>query len=120
MENILYETKLQRAHGTRVQSSHETKVRRASELKRRQEFIIKIFISVMICFTLILATVTVTQAINKKYQTIIIKKGETIWNIASKISNGKDVKSLVSEISSVNGIQADFVKSGQKIIVPVV
>jgi|GEM_PF-1003778 len=98
---------------------HAVKVKKAMERKRMQELAIKIIASIAICFTLIFATVIATQAINKKYQTVIVKKGETVWNIAHRVAEGKDVRGLVSEISSVNGIDPDYVVSGQEIIVPI-
>ena len=98
---------------------HQIKVKRSLERKRMQELLIKITLSIALSFTLIFTSVSVFQTVNKKYQTITVKKGDTLWNIADRINNGKDVRGLVSEISSVNGIQPNNVMSGQQIMVPV-
>ena len=88
--------------------------------KRNQEKLIKIIFTIVVAISLIFAAVVVTQAASKKYQTIIVKRGDTVWNIANTLSNGKSVRSLVNEISDVNGIDPDRVITGQEIKVPVI
>ncbi len=98
---------------------HEVKVRKALARKRSQEKLIKIILTIVVAISLIFAAVVVTQAASKKYQTIIVKRGDTVWNIANSLSDGKNVRSLVNEISNVNGINPDQVMTGQEIVVPV-
>ena len=98
---------------------HEVKVRKALARKRSQEKLIKIILTIVVAISLIFAAVVVTQAASKKYQTIIVKRGDTVWNIANSLSDGKNVRSLVNEISTVNGINPDQVVTGQEIVVPV-
>jgi len=98
---------------------HEVKVRKALARKRSQEKLIKIILTIVVAISLIFAAVVVTQAASKKYQTIIVKRGDTVWNIANSLSDGKNVRSLVNEISNVNGINPDQVVTGQEIVVPV-
>ncbi|MEI6131567.1 MAG: LysM peptidoglycan-binding domain-containing protein [Bacillota bacterium] len=98
---------------------HLIKVKRANERRRKQEKIIKFVVGIVLIFSLIFVTVVVAQAVTKKYQTVIVKKGDTVWNIANRVGEGKNVRVLVNEISIANGIDEDMVVSGQRILVPV-
>ena len=50
--------------------------------------------------------------------TVTVAPGETVWSLANRLSNGSDVRSLVSEIISVNSLASVDLSAGQKLRIP--
>ena len=50
--------------------------------------------------------------------TVTVAPGETIWSLASHLSGGSDVRSLVSEIITVNSLSSVDLAAGQKLRIP--
>src|SRR6056297_1283625 len=51
------------------------------------------------------------------YIEILVKDGDTIWNIAEKYnSDGNDLRQLVYDISKINDVEDSVIVPGQKII----
>jgi len=97
---------------------HEIKVRKARLKKRQQEKLIKIIFSIVIIMLIAFGSISIANAYGQKYQTIIIKKGDTVWSIAKHVNSVRDTRDIVNEIVNANNISPDFVKPGEKLIVP--
>ena len=52
------------------------------------------------------------------YITVTVAPGETVWSLASHLSGGSDVRSLVSEIITVNSLTSVDLAAGQKLRIP--
>jgi len=52
------------------------------------------------------------------FVTVTVAPGESLWSLASRLADGKDVRGLVDEIVSVNSLQSGDITAGQKIRVP--
>ena len=50
--------------------------------------------------------------------TITVAPGDTVWSLANRLAAGGDVRSLVSEIISVNSLASVDVQAGQKLRIP--
>ncbi|CAB4840923.1 MAG: LysM peptidoglycan-binding domain-containing protein [Actinobacteria bacterium] len=50
--------------------------------------------------------------------TVTVAPGETVWSLASHLSGGSDVRSLVSEIITVNSLSSVDLAAGQKLRIP--
>ena len=50
--------------------------------------------------------------------TVTVAPGETVWSLANRLSAGSDVRSLVSEIISVNSLASVDLSAGQKLRIP--
>ena len=50
--------------------------------------------------------------------TVTVAPGDTVWSLANRLAGGKDVRSLVSEIISVNSLVSVDVATGQKLRIP--
>ena len=50
--------------------------------------------------------------------TVTVAPGETVWSLANRLSSGSDVRSLVSEIISVNSLASVDLSAGQKLRIP--
>jgi LysM repeat protein len=52
------------------------------------------------------------------FVTVTVAPGETVWSLASQLSGGSDVRSLVSEIISINSLASVDLSAGQKLRIP--
>jgi len=50
--------------------------------------------------------------------TVTVAPGETVWSLANRLAAGSDVRSLVSEIISVNSLASVDLAAGQKLRIP--
>ncbi len=57
-----------------------------------------------------------------KYKEYTVKIGDTIWDIASKLSienKGLYIKNIVNDIKNLNSFENVIIYEGQKILIPV-
>jgi len=54
----------------------------------------------------------------QSFITVTVAPGDTLWSLANRLAGGKDVRSLVSEIISVNSLVSVDVATGQKLRIP--
>ena len=50
--------------------------------------------------------------------TVTVAPGDTVWSLANRLAAGGDVRSLVSEIITVNSLDSVDVETGQKLRIP--
>lgn len=50
--------------------------------------------------------------------TVTVAPGDTVWSLANRLAAGGDVRSLVSEIISINSLPSVDVQAGQKLRIP--
>ena len=56
----------------------------------------------------------------KYYKSIQIQPGDTLWDIAAEYGPAdRDIRSVIWDICEINGISAEQLTAGQRIIVPV-
>ena len=56
----------------------------------------------------------------QKYITVEVKSGDTLWQIAGEHKNkGKDIRKLVYEINTINGLSNSSIHPGQLLKIPV-
>ena len=60
--------------------------------------------------------VTPTKA--GSFITVTVAPGDTVWSLANRLAGSGDVRSLVSEIISVNSLASVDVATGQKLRIP--
>ncbi|MCI8301095.1 MAG: LysM peptidoglycan-binding domain-containing protein [Lachnospiraceae bacterium] len=58
--------------------------------------------------------------INKYYTSLEIKKGDTLWSIASEygIDAYSDLQTYVAEVKALNNLKGDTIHSGQFLVIP--
>ena len=49
---------------------------------------------------------------------VTVAPGDTLWSLATRLTDGGDVRSFVHEITSVNSLASAEVQAGQKIRIP--
>ena len=58
-------------------------------------------------------------SVAKSYVVVTVASGETLWSLASAMTDGGDVQALVAEIASANSLKGVDVTAGQKLRIPV-
>lgn len=62
----------------------------------------------------------------KKYKTIYVSKGDTLWSIAksnqdsNEYYKGKDIRYIMNDITQINNIESSNLKIDQELKVPVI
>ena len=61
----------------------------------------------------------------KKYKTIYVCSGDTLWSIATNLQNteyykGKDVRDIISDVKLINNLKNSNLSIGDELIIPVV
>jgi LysM repeat protein len=54
----------------------------------------------------------------ESFITVTVAPGDTVWSLANRLAGARDVRSLVSEIISVNSLASVDVATGQKLRIP--
>lgn len=81
-----------------------------------------IFITVILFTVVIYAFITansssITESKSNK-EVVIVKYGDTLWSIASKVNSGRDIREVIYDIQNINGIKSASIKPGDKIYIP--
>jgi len=89
-------------------------------LKDRKRFYMFI-ITVTVALSLIVFTAAVNGADfeEEKYETVIVQKGDTLWDLAEKYCRGTDIRQYIENIKSVNDLSGDTIYEGDVIMMPV-
>jgi len=60
----------------------------------------------------------VVPAAAGSFITVTVAPGETLWSLAARVEHDGDLRSLVSQIVSVNSLESVDLMAGQKIRIP--
>ena len=92
--------------------------------RRKIRWIAVALLFIVMIFTIFLATKKVTAKRDgyrvKQVTSIEIKKGDTLWSIASRHMSDeyKDLNEYIAEIMVSNGLSSDKIKAGNHLIIP--
>lgn len=92
-------------------------MRKKYVLKNKRRF----FSFIAAVFLFILSFITATSAHGfkeREYRTIIVKKGDTLWDIASEYSKGYDIRKYIYEIKKANNLPDSSIYMGQELKIP--
>ncbi|MCX8130668.1 MAG: LysM peptidoglycan-binding domain-containing protein [Clostridia bacterium] len=87
-------------------------------LKNKTRFTTVIMIMIITITTTFLAT-TVYGYKESSYKTIIVRQGDTLWDIANKNNKESDIRKYIYEIKKVNNLNDGNIISGQELKIPV-
>lgn len=47
-----------------------------------------------------------------------VRSGDTVWNVAGVIADGRDTRDVVQSIMDMNGLETSVIQVGQQILLP--
>ncbi len=101
--------------------------RRRAALRRRVRILTTVFTFAILFITVISANSIIANAgqgyeknYQKLYTSVIVERGETVWDIATEyISPGYEVDELIEEIGFINGLDEEYtIQSGTMLMIP--
>jgi peptidoglycan endopeptidase LytE len=87
-------------------------------LKNRKRFSIFIM-TVAVVFSLVVVPGAARgEGVNKQPRTVIVKKGDTLWDISRKYGKGTDIRRYIRKIKEENNLQDSIIYEGDVLILP--
>lgn len=87
-------------------------------LKDKKRFFSFLFFSLFLTFTLVY-TVSVAGFTEKKYISVTVEKGDSLWSIASKYGGNTDIRKKIYLIKKINHMDSSDLSENASILVPV-
>lgn len=53
------------------------------------------------------------------YETVTVSTGESLWEIAAEITVDRDVRDVVADLQTLNGLHGGHVEPGQTLLLPI-
>lgn len=91
-------------------------------MHRHLKLCVSIFVLFIISISLILVinTSEAKGSVSKQsYKTVVVQKGDTLWNIVEQNCSGyKDIRKVIYDLKKLNNIPASGIVPGQKLLLP--
>lgn len=90
-------------------------------MKRKNHFLKAtiVALSTITIISIFFMNYTTKKEKNQRYETYVVKQGDTLWSIAKKTNPDKDPRKVIFEIREINNI-TPIIYPGQEILIPVV
>ncbi|MFM1536268.1 LysM peptidoglycan-binding domain-containing protein [Helcococcus ovis] len=88
--------------------------------KKFNRFLFLLFMTTILftyLFTL-LNTQVIVKGKDNNQKIVIVKNGDTLWNIAENLNYDKDIRETVYEIKAINQLSSSNIKPGFKLYIP--
>lgn len=87
-------------------------------LKNRRRF--NVFLMTL---TVLLSVMVFTVAVNgadseDKYETVVVKRGDTLWDLAKEYRGSTDIRQYIEKIKAVNGLKDSTIYEGDILRLP--
>lgn len=87
-------------------------------LKNRKRFSIFIM-TVTVVLSLFIVSGTVRgEGVNESPKTVIVGKGDTLWDISREYGKGTDIRRYIRKIKEINKLQDGVIYEGDVLILP--
>lgn len=97
------------------------------KIKNFKKFIRSICLVLSIIFVLSLIFTKSTLSYKEvEYTKLYVASGDTLWNIAEELQatndyySNKDIRYIISDIKSINGLESSNIYSGQELVIPII
>lgn len=87
-------------------------------LKNRARFALIITLLVL-CFVLILYSQVVYGYGEAAFKTVIVKEGDTLWNIALTYGENQDIRKFIYDLKKLNNIEDNTIYPGERLKIPI-
>lgn len=86
-------------------------------LKNKRRFLGFIFF-LTIAVSILIYTISVSGYRGPQYKEVFVNSGDTLWSIAEKYSNNKDIRHFIYNLKEINDIDTDELYADTVILVP--
>ena len=107
------------ADGTRGESIAASHDRRAgTHLTRRGRLVVILLLTFLVVVAFGAGRVSAAPARTAPSPTVLVQSGDTLWSIAARVAAGGDVRATVEQITALNGVAAQTLLPGERLVVP--
>lgn len=93
-------------------------MKRRYRLKNKTRFFT--FLSTLIILSVLIAiTGNVYGYKEPAYRTVVVKGGDTLWNIAKENNSQGDIRKNIYEIKKINNLDSSEIYEGTQLLIPV-
>ncbi len=87
-------------------------------VNRRRFYIFVILVTIAVTSLTFAATVQGADTA-ETYRTVVVERGDTLWDIAREYNNGKDLRVYIKEVKKANNIDDSVIYEGDVLKMPV-
>lgn len=87
-------------------------------LKDRRRFSMFLMALTVIMCVLVFAVVVNGADSEGKYETVVVKRGETLWDLAKEYRGNTDIRRYIEKIKEVNGLKESTIYEGDILKMP--
>jgi nucleoid-associated protein YgaU len=87
-------------------------------LKNRKRFSIFIMTAAVIFSLLLISSTARGEGVAEYPKTVIVKKGDTLWDISREYGKGTDVRRYIRKIKEVNNLKDGVIYEGDVLVLP--
>lgn len=87
-------------------------------LRDKRKFFGFIFL-VTVVASLLIYTISVSGYKDPQYKEVVVNSGDTLWSIAEKYSNNKDIRHFIYNLEKINHIDSGTLYADTVILVPI-
>lgn len=87
-------------------------------LKNRRRFFTFVVIAIIALSYLSLAAVARGADAETAYKTVVVRQGDTLWDIAKEYGNGRDPRQYIRYVEELNQITDDIIREGDILKIP--
>lgn len=91
---------------------------RIIDRKKFNRFILLTITTVSIFTFTVLSVFTSTTQGKEINDIVVVKKGQTIWNIAENINSNRDIREVIYDIKVINNLDTGTIYPGDRLFVP--
>jgi len=99
-------------------NSARTTRRNATHLTRRGRFVVVLLATFLVAVAFGAGRASATPSRSAGLPTVVVQRGDTLWSIAARIAGDDDIRETVERINALNGVTAQAIEPGQRLILP--
>jgi len=93
-------------------------MKRRYYLKNKKRFAISILLAILIVFTFLYVASVYGYKEKISYNSVYVKKGDTLWDIAEKYKQSGDIRKYIKEIKKINNLESSTIFEGDILKIP--
>jgi nucleoid-associated protein YgaU len=92
--------------------------RRPTHLTRRGRLVLILLTTCLVAVAFGAGRASATSAPTAAPPSVVVHPGDTLWSIAARVAGGTDIRETVEQIIDLNGVAAQSIEPGQRLVLP--